>query len=678
MRTLITVFLTMTILAAPPPETRKDDTVDILHGVSVPDPYRWLEDQTSPETRAWLKAQMDYTRSFVDAVPQRPAIVKRLTELMRVESQDVFHAGDYFFFMKRTPEQDQAVLLVRHGIDGKDEVLIDPNVWGGSKSISVQRTSADGKLLAYGIRKGGEDEVEVHFLNVETKREFGDVLPRNRYMGINIMPDAKGVIFTEAAKAGPRLYEKKFGQQPKVIFGQELGPSHLLSATLSPDGRYLKITASLGSASELDMVHVLRLSDRKLIPINTDIKATFRGAIGGDTLFLQTNWNAPRHRILAVDLNKPERANWKEIIPETQWNIESMDLAGGHIALNTLENVLPKTRLYTPTGKLVREVVFPGIGTGSNLDGDWDSDVAFTTFKSFTVPTTTFLHSIAKGTSREFYRQKVPVEKMSVTVTQKWFTSKDATKVPLFLAHRADRKLDGSMPTLLYGYGGFNLAMTPTFSATFNWWIEHGGAVAIVNLRGGSEFGEDWHKAGMLHKKQNVFDDYIGAAEWLIANKFTRTDRLAIYGGSNGGLLVGAAMTQRPELYAAVVCAVPLLDMVRFHLFKVARYWTPEYGSSEDPKQFATIFKYSPYHNVKPGTKYPATMFVTGDSDTRVDPLHARKMTALVQAANTSGKPILLHYDTEGGHSAGLPVAKQIENSADMLSFLVSQVFPKP
>jgi len=677
MRTLIALIPAMTLVAAPPPQTRKDSTVDVLHGVSVPDPYRWLEDQNSAETRAWLKDQIAYTKSFVNAEPRRPAIVKRLTELMRVETQDVSHIGGYFFFMKRTPEQDQAVLLVRRGEKGKDQVLIDPNSWGGSKSVSILDHSPDGKLLAYGIRKGGEDEVETHFINVETKKEFGDVLPRGRYFSVNILPGGKGVIYSIATKEGPRLYERVFGQQPKLIFGGELGPSHLLYTEISTSGRYLTITAAMGSASELDIVHVLRLSDRKLITINTTTKASFRGSVGGDTLFLQTNWNAPRQRVLAVDLNHPEPANWKEIIPQSEWNIESMSLTGRHIAINTLENVISKTRLYTPAGKLVREIPFPGIGSGSNLMGTWDDDLAFTTFKSFTSPTTTYLHSISKKTSREFYRQRVPVEKLAVTVTQQWFVSKDGTKVPMFLAHRTDRKLDGSIPTILYGYGGFTVSVTPYFSATYNWWIEHGGAVAMVNLRGGSEFGEEWHKAGMLDKKQNVFDDYIAAAEWLIANKYTRPDRLAIYGGSNGGLLVGAAMTQRPELYGAVVCAVPLLDMVRFHLFKVARYWTPEYGSAEDPKQFAYIHKYSPYHNVKDGEKYPATLFVTGDADTRVDPLHARKMTARVQAANASGKPVLLHYDTEGGHSAGLPIAKQIENAADILAFLVSQVFPK-
>ena len=666
----------MTLLAAPPPTSRKDSTVDVLHGVSIPDPYRWLEDQNSPETRAWLKAQMDYTRAFVNAVPRRAAIAKRLTELMRVESLEVSHFGEYFFFLKRAPEQDQPVLLARHGAEGKDQVLIDPNPWGGSKSVSLLDHSVDGRLLVYGIRKGGEDEVEVHFLNVDTRKEFGEVLSSDRYLSVNLLPGGNGAIFSRATKDGPRLFELTFGQPAKLIFGDKLSPSHLLYAGLSSDGRYLLITSMLGSASEKDEVTVLRMAGRKIIEINRDIAAAFKGDIGGDTLFLLTNWNAPRQRVLAVDLNHPDRANWREIIPQSAWNIESMALTGGHVAINTLENVLPKTRLYTPAGKLVREIRFPGIGTGSNLSGSWADDAAFTTFKSFTEPPTTFLHSIAKGTSREFYRQKVPVKKMKVSVEQRWFASKDGTKIPMFIAQRAGRKRDGSVPLILYGYGGFTVSVTPAFSPIYNWWIEHGGAVAIVNLRGGAEFGEEWHKAGMLDKKQNVFDDFIAAAEWLIANKYTSRERLAIYGGSNGGLLTGAAMTQRPELFGAVVCAVPLLDMVRFHLFKVARYWTPEYGSAEDPEQFPFIYKYSPYQNVKDGTKYPATMFVTGDSDTRVDPLHARKMAARVQAASASGKPVLLHYDTEGGHSAGLPVGKLIDNAADLLAFLVSQVFP--
>lgn len=672
----LTLFLSMSIIAAPPPPTRKDATVDRIHGVEVPDPYRWLEDQDSPETRAWLKAQIAYTESYLSKVSRRPAIVKRLTELMRVSTMDVTHAGKHFFLTERTPDQDQAVLRVRSDGETEARVLVDPNPWGGSKSISLLDTGGDGERIAYGIRKGGEDEVEIHFLEVASGKEFGDVLPRARYLTVELLPEGNGVVYTLATAAGPRLYERLFGGAAREIFGAELGPSHLLFASLSPDAKYLLVTAALGSASEKDDVYVIRRADGVRIAINTDLKATFRGAIGGETLFLLTNWNAPRQRVLAVDLTRPARENWKEIVPQSQWNIESMELTGGAIAINTLENVLPKTRLYTPAGKKIREIAFPGIGTGSNLTGRWDDDVAFTTFKSFMDPPAIHIHSVSKGTSSEFYRQKVPVERQAVKVTQQWYRSKDGTRVPMFVAHRADRKLDGSMPAILYGYGGFTVSLTPGFSASFAWWIEHGGVVAIANLRGGAEFGEDWHRAGMLDKKQNVFDDFLAAADWLVANKYTRKERLAIYGGSNGGLLVGAALTQHPEKFGAVVCAVPLLDMVRFHLFKVARYWTPEYGSSEDPGQFAYLLRYSPYQNVKAGVKYPATLFVTGDADTRVDPLHARKMAARLQAATAGDAPVLLHYDTEGGHSAGLPIAKQITNTADMLAFLVAQVFP--
>jgi prolyl oligopeptidase len=677
MRFYVLALIIVPMIIAAPPETRKDSTVDTIHGVAVPDPYRWLEDQQSPETRAWLKTQEAYMRAYVDKIPRRAAIEKRLGEFARVESTNGFgYYGGRLFHLRRSPEQDQFVLVMRQGLEGKDEVLIDPNPWGGSKSVTVRDYTSDGKKLAYGIQKGGEDEVELHFYDVDARKDYGPVLPRARYMTVNLMPGGQTVYYVIATPAGPRLYEQQLGGEPKMIFGEKLGPVQILLAELSPDARYLKLSVLEGAASAKDQVYVLRLADRELITINESIRARFEGSIGGDTFFALTNWKAPQQRVLAIDLNKPEPEHWKEIVAEGKWNIQSMNLVGGHVSVFTLENVQPKIRLYTPQGKLVREVKTPGMGTASNVYGEWGSDVALSVYHSTFDPTTTFVHSIAKGTSRELHRTKVPLEKMPVVLEQKWFTSKDGTKVPMFIAHRKDRKLDGNNPTLLYGYGGFNLATTPTFSNLAAWWIENGGVYAIVNLRGGAEFGEPWHETGMLDKKQNTFDDFIGAAEWLIANKYTKPARLAIRGGSNGGLLVGAAMTQRPELFGAVSCLIPLLDMVRYHLFKVARYWVPEYGSSEDPKQFAYIRKYSPYHNVKPGTKYPATIFISGDNDTRVDPLHARKMAALVQAANGAQTPILLHYDTEGGHSGGLPVAKQIANTADELSFLVANTLP--
>jgi prolyl oligopeptidase len=668
-------FLTASLLAAVPPETRKSATSETLHGVTIADPYRWLEDQNSPETRDWIAAQSEYTHSILGAVPQRHAIRKRLAELMRTESlSSLEHHNGRFFFLRRSPEQNQPVLYMRQGVGGKDVQLLDPNKWGGSRSLSISHISPDGRLLVYGIRQGGEDELEIHTLNVQTGKEAGDVLPRARYMGVRLMPGGQGYYFVRFSPQGPRLFAKATGQTEQLLFGESYGPKNLILTTLSEDAKYLHITVLEGSAGERDEVHVLRLSDRKLIPITTQIPARFRGGIGGDTLYLATNWKAPRQRVISVPIADPAPENWREVVPEAEWAIDDLSLTGGHLSVLYLENVQPKIKLFSPSGKLVRVIPQPGIGTASNLEGSWSSDVASNSFQSLFDPIRTLVHSIKSGSQQQFFQEKVPLEKLPVELKQVWFTSKDGTKVPMFLAHRKDRKLDGSNPTILGGYGGFNVNITPGFNPIAAWWIEHGGVWAIANLRGGSEFGEPWHQAGMGANKQNVFDDFIAAAEYLIENKYTCPEKLAIRGGSNGGLLVGAAMTQRPELFGAVVCSVPLLDMLRYHLFKVARFWVPEYGSSEDPQQFSTLRAYSPYQNVRDGANYPATLLVTGDSDTRVDPLHARKMTARLQAANASGKPILLHYDTEGGHTQGLPMSKRVENASDELAFLVSQL----
>ncbi|MGH9197046.1 MAG: prolyl oligopeptidase family serine peptidase, partial [Acidimicrobiia bacterium] len=405
--------------------------------------------------------------------------------------------------------------------------------------------------------------------------------------------------------------------------------------------------------------------------IVNDIDATFTATIGGDVLFLRTNWNAPNFKVMAVDLHNPVGQRWRPVIPAGKTVVTSITAAGGRLLASHLEDVQPRLRLYTTLGRRIGEVPLRSIGSVGSVTGDWGQDEAFFSFSSFAQPTTIFRYDLNSGRLEVWSRLSVPMPSANINVQQVWYSSKDGTKIPMFIAHRADLELNGTNPTLLTGYGGFNVSQLPAFSPRAMFWIEHGGIYALPSLRGGGEFGEAWHQAGMLERKQNVFDDFIAAAEWLIDKRYTTPSKLAISGGSNGGLLVGAALTARPELFQAVVCSYPLLDMIRYHRFLVARFWVPEYGSSENEAEFKYLYAYSPYHRVSDGTGYPAVLLISGDSDTRVAPLHARKMTARLQAATRSlGRPILLKYYTKAGHSGGLPVTKTIEDLTDELLFL--------
>jgi prolyl oligopeptidase len=664
-----------------PPKTKTDNVTETLHGVTITDPYRWLEDQKSPETRAWIDAQNEYTQSLLGAVPGRDKIKQRLEQLMKIDTIGVPSArGDRYFFSKRRADQNQAVIYMRKGLDGKDEVLIDPNTMSADQTTSVNRldVTLDGKLMAYGVRQGGEDEISVALMDVDTRKELPDRLPKGRYFGISVRPDKSGFFYSRFSLSGSRVYYHAMGTDPskdEEIFGKGYGPLHIIGANLSDDGRYLVITVNHGSSATKSEVYFKDVEKNgPVTAIVNDIDASFSSGIAGDRLYMETNWKAPNSRILEVDLKKPARENWREVIPEGKSVISGFSLVGGKLFVSYLENVSSRIKAFDPSGKHVRDVILPGIGSSSGMIGDWDRDEAFYTFNSFAQPTTIYRYMASTGKQEVFARINVPVKSDQIEVKQVWYESKDKTRVPMFIVHKKGLAIDGNRPTLLYGYGGFNVSLTPNFSSRAAFWAESGGVFAVPSLRGGGEFGEKWHRAGMLDKKQNVFDDFIAAAEWLIKNKYTNPSKLAISGGSNGGLLVTAAMAQRPDLYQAVVCGYPLIDMVRYHKFLVARFWVPEYGSSEDPAQFKYIHAYSPYHRVKKGTRYPAVLFITGDADTRVDPLHARKMTALVQEATGSDRPVLLHYDTKAGHSGGLPVSKQIEDLTDELSFLFWQL----
>jgi prolyl oligopeptidase len=676
------------------PSARRDDITETIHGVAVSDPYRWLEDQNAPETRQWIDAQNKYTMSQIGALPTRPYLQKHLGELLKVDSTKVptERAGRYFY-LDRKADQDQYVLLMRASATAAPKVLIDPHPMAPdhSTSVTLQDVSEDGKLVAYGIRKGGADEEEIQFLNPDTGKQLDDVLPAARYFGITIVPEKSGLYYDIMATEGPRTRWHKFGTDVKddtEIFGKGLGPELITLTTINEDGRYLFTTVLYGSSADKTEIYYLdrKSSEKEMKPLirqepnGPNMDARFFVVPGADHAYIHTNWRAPNGRILDIDMNHPNRASWNQIVDERQDAvIEDMKVSGGKIAVTYLKNVASEIRFFTPFGQPAGEVTFPTIGTTRDFSGRWKGNESFFSFSSFHVPTTIYRYNTATKAKTVFAKTNAPVNSAEFELKQVWFNSKDGTKIPMFVLYKKGLKLDGTAPAFLTAYGGFNVSRTPEFSALAVTWAQNGGVFAQPNLRGGGEFGEAWHIAGMKEKKQNVFDDMIAAGEYLVAQKYTSPEKLSSAGGSNGGLLMGAMVTQRPDLFRAIVCMYPLLDMVRYQKFLVARFWVPEYGSSDDPAQFRYLYKYSPYHNVKKGGKYPAVLFMTGDADTRVAPLHARKMDALMQySQGDPDHPILLHYDTKAGHSEGRSVTKYIEDYTDEVSFLWWQLGVTP
>ena len=670
----------------PPPKTTVNEVRETVQGTEIVDPYRWLEDQNSPETRAWIDAQNAYSDGLLAKLPGRETLRQQVGALIKIDSMGPPSVlNGRYFFSKRMADQDQSSIFMRKGLDGKDELLIDPLPMSARHTITVNvmSISQDGSLIAYGVREGGVDEVTPHLFDVDTRKDLADVFPKARYSGLSILNDKSGIYLTRQTEEGPRVFFHKIGAasaDDTEIFGKGFGPEMIVGSGVSRDNHYLQLSVQRGSASEHSEIYVQDLAGKgPITPIVKDIPAAFFGQIAGGHMYVRTNWKAPKWRVMDVDLKNPSIDNWREAVPESDVVLEGVSLVGGKLAVRYTQNVVPHLKLLEPSGKLVREIPLPALGSVSPLIGRWESNEAFFSFNSYHIPSTIYRYDVATGKQTVWSELKVPIDSSRYEVKQVWYTSKDGTKIPMFLAHAKNLKLDGKNPVVLTGYGGFNLVQAPGFSAFAATWMANGGVFAVANMRGGGEFGENWHHAGMLDKKQNVFDDFIAAAEWLIRNKYTSPARLAIRGGSNGGLLVGAALTQRPDLYAAVICSYPLLDMVRYQKFLVGKFWVPEYGSSDNAEQFKYIYAYSPYHHVKAGTKYPSVLFITGDSDTRVAPLHARKMTALLQAS-TAGldRPVLLHYDTAAGHSGGTPASKQIENTADELNYLFWQLGVTP
>jgi prolyl oligopeptidase len=657
------------------PATTRKPVTDETHGVAITDNYRWLEDQQSPETRTWITQQQQYANKFFRAIPGRDQIKQQLTDLLRVDRYQLpVTRKQRQFFVRRPGNKDFNQICLREG-NGTDEVLIDANLLSTPakpKTLEVMGVSERGDVMAYGIREGGEDEITVKFFNVDARQNTPETMPRFRYMSFSLLPDASGFYYSKVASGGVRVFFHKLGTDASadpLVFGSEYGPEFMLNGDVTYDGRWLIVTAERGwSHSE---VFAMRLGqDQKPKPVITNLDAQFSPEYYNDQLFVTTTWKAPNRRIFSLDLKHPQQENWKDIVPEQADHIEFASLFGGRLFVSYLHNVVSQVTIYDLNGKVQQNLQFPSLGTITSASGRADQDNVFFGYESFTIAPTIYRYILPTNQQTVWWKAPVPTGLETATVKQVWYESRDKTRVPMFIVHRKDLKLDGSAQVLMTAYGGFDISMTPHFGAMAAYWVEHGGVFALPNLRGGGEFGEAWHKAGMFEKKQNVFDDFEYAAEYLIGNGYTRPSRLGILGGSNGGLLVGAAITQRPDLFGAVVCEFPLLDMVRYDRFKVAKWWVPEYGTAENKDQFAYLYKYSPYHHVEKGTKYPSVLFVTGDADTRVDPLHARKMAASMQSATGSKNPVLLKYDTTSGHSGGQALDKEISDDTDVISFL--------
>lgn len=674
------LLLSQALLCGGPPPTRTDNVTELLHGVEVVDPYRWLEDQAGAETRSWIDAQNDYTKAILSTLPGRDSLEQELTDLMRVDVvRTPLEASGRYFFEKRRADEDLYVICMRQRLDGPEEVLIDPHPLSPDHTTSVDLLAAskDGKMVAYGVRNGGEDEVTIKLYDVDGRRDLPDVLPRADYFDVVITPDKAGLYYSKHSDRGPLVLYHAVGSDPASdveIFGRGYGPDMMISANLSDDGQWMVFTVYYGSASKTE-IYYCKVSEREIIrPLIRGIDAEFTPTLGGDHLFLQTDWKAPKGRIIEIDFSGGTPGYWTDVVPETEDVIKDMSPVGGKLFVTYVRDVVPVVKVFEPDGKPLRTLDLPSMGYVGHIGGRWESDDAFFYFSSYHIPPRIYRHGIRSGEQETWWQSMVPVESDLFDVRQVWYKSGDGTRVPMFVASRKGVTLDGSNPTLLEGYGGFRSIGMPYFSARVAVWIKHGGIYAHPSLRGGSEFGEEWHKAGMLDRKQNTFDDFIAAAEYLIAEGYTNPQKLSISGGSNGGLLVGAAMTQRPDLFQAVVCWHPLLDMIRYHRFLVASFWVPEYGSSDDPDQFNYIYAYSPYHRVVDGVAYPGVLMISGDADTRVDPLHARKMVARLQAATSSERPILLQYDTKAGHMGGKPLTRIIEDDADELRFLMWQL----
>ena len=679
-----------------PPLANRVDVVDEVHGTKVTDPYRWLEDAESDETQRYLQEFNAYTRTRLDNLPGRAALEKRLTELSYLDwVGPPSRRGERYFLSRRPKTVEKAIWYWRSSKDADDQILLDPNTMSedGSTALKGVSFTYDGSKVAYKLSENNADESTMYVMDVATKVVSDiDVIPGAKYASASWTPAGEGFYYTWLpvddaipAKERPGYAEIRFHQlgndpaKDEVLFPRTGDPKVFLDVELSRDGRYLFLYKYYGwTKSDVFFKDLSKHQQWQPLAVGHDAK--FSVTAWRDRFYVRTNYEAPRWRLMGVDPAKPEMAAWQQVVAEHPKSVlRSSDVRGERLALNYMHNASSRLDLVEFDGTPVRTIELPGIGSVSGLTGNPEDDTAYYGFSSFTVPTTIYETSIKDGGRKPYFELDAPVDPSPYTTEQVWYPSKDGTQVSMFIVRRKDMKMNGTSPLLLTGYGGFNISKTPSFNARSYAWLEKGGAIAVPNLRGGGEYGEQWHRAGMLLEKQNVFDDFIAAADYLIANKYTSAERLAIMGASNGGLLVGAVMAQRPELYRAVVCSVPLLDMVRYHLFGSGKTWISEYGSADDPEQFKALLAYSPYHAVlrtqdKANTVFPAMLMLTADSDDRVDPLHARKFVAAMRHTMSNDANVLLRVESKAGHGGGDMVKKTVARSTDIYAFLFDEL----
>jgi prolyl oligopeptidase len=670
------------------PASRAQTISEEIHGVTVHDPYRWLEDDKSEEVVKWQSAQTAIAREYLDSIPGRDGVRKRIAEVFQVAVDDPpTHKGKYYFQTKRAADQDQPVLYASEGFPAEQRVLVNPNSLGeGDNTVALDwwYPSWDGTLLAYGLSSSGSERSTLHIIETATGEVLADEIPNTRSARVGWLADNSGFFYSRRPDPDGdegwfnRVFFHKVGtpwEEDPLVYGDKGTDEDIHAPFTSPDGKRLVVAVYRGAGGSVADLYYRKTDDVKgsFISITAGRDAAFWADVKNEKLVVLTNYKAPRYRVVEIDYDAPKESSWREIVPQGEDTIDQILLIKDHMIVKVMEHAVVKLYLHDAKGERISEIELPAQGRAYGLTGGFEDEEFYYGFTSFFFAGDIYRYKL-KGAPELLSRVKVPVNPDDYKVKQVFFKSKDGTTVPMFVAHTAGLDVTSPRPTLLYGYGGFNIALTPYFLSRYLPFIDAGGIFVMPNLRGGSEYGEQWHRDGMLENKQNTFDDFIFAAKYLVDKGVTTPSQLAIRGGSNGGLLVGAVMVQQPELYEAVVCNVPLLDMIRYHKFLIAKLWIPEYGSSDDPEQFKYLREYSPYHNVKEGVDYPALLLMTAESDSRVAPLHARKFAAMIQTRTAGTRPALLHVESQAGHGKGKPISARVDDTTDVMVFIMARL----